>query len=391
MAARFERTERPGIYLRGATYYASVTVDGTTRKIAAGPKIGDAIRLKRKLEAERDKGHDVFGRRERELFVDYATAWIASYAGRGSHRVSERTRNECERDLGKHVFPWMARTRLGRVDRRCLTNLVAHLQSPEKGLADATVRRIMAPVKASLADAYEHGDIATNPAVAVRILSAPRPIEEQQAKALSREQLAKLIAAIDPRHRTLVRVLAATGMRINEALALQWEAVDLGPSPTVTVKRAVKWVKGRPSFGTPKSHYGHRSIPLPASVAADLRLHQAESEWPRSGDLIFCTGAGTVLADNNVRRRYFRPAAKAAGVPWAGFHSLRHTFASLLIAEGRSIVQVQRMLGHHSPSFTLSVYAHMLPGEDGGALDLDGALAQSAPSGRRVALTLEAA
>lgn len=57
-------------------------------------------------------------------------------------------------------------------------------------------------------------------------------------------------------------------------------------------------------------------------------------------------------------------------MPWAGFHSFRHTTASMLIADGRNIVQVSRWLGHHSPSFTLDVYAHLMDEGVGDALDL---------------------
>jgi hypothetical protein len=58
-------------------------------------------------------------------------------------------------------------------------------------------------------------------------------------------------------------------------------------------------------------------------------------------------------------------------VPWAGFHSLRHTYASRLIANGRTIVQVQKLLGHASPAFTLAVYVHLMDGDTGGPLGLD--------------------
>ena len=55
-----------------------------------------------------------------------------------------------------------------------------------------------------------------------------------------------------------------------------------------------------------------------------------------------------------------RPACEEAGVEWAGFHTFRHTVASRLFAHGRNVVQVQRWLGHHSPSFTLDTYVHLL-------------------------------
>jgi hypothetical protein len=59
-----------------------------------------------------------------------------------------------------------------------------------------------------------------------------------------------------------------------------------------------------------------------------------------------------------------------AGTPWAAFHTLRHTFASLQLAVGANVVQLSRALGHHSAAFTLDVYAHLLDGEEAPALDL---------------------
>ena len=63
--------------------------------------------------------------------------------------------------------------------------------------------------------------------------------------------------------------------------------------------------------------------------------------------------------------RVLTPACKAAGVEWAGFHTFRHTVASRLFAEGRNVVQVQRWLGHHSASFTLDTYVHLLDNDLG--------------------------
>src|SRR5438132_10072604 len=65
-----------------------------------------------------------------------------------------------------------------------------------------------------------------------------------------------------------------------------------------------------------------------------------------------------------------QPAAEEAGVPWAGFHTLRHTCASRLFAEGRNAVQVQRWLGHSDPGFTLRTYVHLLNDDLGEPLAL---------------------
>jgi integrase len=79
-----------------------------------------------------------------------------------------------------------------------------------------------------------------------------------------------------------------------------------------------------------------------------------------AGDFVFRTAGGTVLDPDNLATRVLAPACKAAGVGWAGFHTFRHTVASRLFAEGRNVVQVQRWLGHHSASFTLDTYVHLL-------------------------------
>lgn len=68
--------------------------------------------------------------------------------------------------------------------------------------------------------------------------------------------------------------------------------------------------------------------------------------------------------------RVLRPACAEAGVEWAGFHTFRHTVASRMFASGRTAVQVQHWLGHHSAAFTLRTYVHLLdPGDLGGPLE----------------------
>jgi integrase len=64
------------------------------------------------------------------------------------------------------------------------------------------------------------------------------------------------------------------------------------------------------------------------------------------------------------------PAAQEAGVPWIGFHTFRHTCASMLFDRGRNAKQVQRWLGHHSPAYTLATYVHLLEDELGDPLEL---------------------
>jgi integrase len=189
----------------------------------------------------------------------------------------------------------------------------------------------------------------------------------EDVQALTREQLAAFLLVVHPRHRVFFELLAATGLRISEAIGLQWRHLQLdGSSPHVQVRRGV--VRGK--VGPPKTRHSRRDVPIDTSLARSLRGHRSASEWPGEDDLVFTATNGAFLHAGNLRRRVLKVAAEEAGAPWAGFHTFRHTCASLLFASGRNAVQVQRWLGHHSPAFTLSTYVHLLDGDVGQPLDL---------------------
>jgi integrase len=86
--------------------------------------------------------------------------------------------------------------------------------------------------------------------------------------------------------------------------------------------------------------------------------------------LVFPGRAGDVSDQGSLRRRVLVPAAARAGLTSVGFHTLRHTRASMLIESGTSPLRLKRWRGHHSPAFTLETYGHLLDGDLGPALDL---------------------
>lgn len=116
--------------------------------------------------------------------------------------------------------------------------------------------------------------------------------------------------------------------------------------------------------GPLKSRHATRDLPIPVALADRL----AALRTPQDA-LVFTSAAGTMLDPDNLHDRVLRPACEEAAVEWAGFHTFRHTVASRLFAEGRNVVAVQRWLGHHSPSFTLDTYCHLLDGDLGDPLD----------------------
>jgi integrase len=106
--------------------------------------------------------------------------------------------------------------------------------------------------------------------------------------------------------------------------------------------------------------YGRRRLRLTPALAEELWQLRKRT---RAGDdeLVFSAQGGVRLDPSNVMSRVLKPAARRAGVgDWPGFHTFRHTCATLLFRNGWNAVQVQRWLGHHKPSFTLDVYVHLL-------------------------------
>jgi integrase len=166
------------------------------------------------------------------------------------------------------------------------------------------------------------------------------------------------------RWRIFFAFLAHTGLRIGEAIALQWEHVDLGAS-RVRVRRRFY----RDSFAPPKSRYGRRDVPLsPGTGQALWRLRDGAGDE----ELVFRSEKGGPLDASNVAARILKPAARRAGAPWASFHTFRHTCATTLFRNGMNPKQVQVWLGHHSPGFTLATYVHLIADDLPDASFLDG-------------------
>ena len=112
-----------------------------------------------------------------------------------------------------------------------------------------------------------------------------------------------------------------------------------------------------------------REVPIEPRPRRDLRAHRPRASGRHDRPRLHRRSAAAHRPVEPPRANA-EPAAQEAGVPWVGFHTFRHTCASMLFDRGRNIVQVQRWLGHHSPAFTLATYVHLLDDELGEPLDL---------------------
>ena len=137
---------------------------------------------------------------------------------------------------------------------------------------------------------------------------------------------------------------------------------------TIRVAQALQRVGGRLDFVEPKSNRSRRTIPMPPTVIRALRSHRSRQLEERliggpgwnEKDLVFVSGVGTPLDARNVTRR-FQVALERAGLPRLRFHDLRHTCASLLLAQGVQPRVVMETLGHSTIGLTMDTYSHVMP------------------------------
>jgi integrase len=179
---------------------------------------------------------------------------------------------------------------------------------------------------------------------------------------VTHQELSGLLKALPASWRLFFELLTHTGLRISEALGLEWADVRFGERPRLRIVRQ----HYRGDTRRLKSHKARRELPLSPGMARSLW-----SARPVAGTgPMFATSNGTRFNDRNVRRVLER-AARQAGVPWVTFHTFRHTCASLLFEGGKNIRQVSDWLGHADPAFTLRTYVHLLDNGLGGVDFLD--------------------
>lgn len=303
------------------------------------------------------------------------TKWIERYRGQGRRGFRENTRDEYRRLIAKYAQPYFSgKLKLVDVTTFLLARFVDWLADEDeqgKRLSDATIANIVIPLRAALTTAKREGLIRHDPSLGLALPHREQIAdEEEEIKVFSREQLAAILAMAPERHRLLFEILATCGLRISEVIALQRLHFQLdGSAPEVCIRRAM--VKGR--IVPPKTKYGRREVRLPAPLVYRLRSHLATQADQDSTALAFTNRDGNVIEPGNLRRRGLKPIVQEVDAPWAGFHTFRHTFASIHLSQGTNLLQLSRALGHHSAAFTLSRYTHLLPGDEAPALDLSDA------------------
>ncbi len=285
--------------------------------------------------------------------------WLVEWARNEGPHWSKSLRDTRLPRMAVWVEPYLGRERLCDIAEKELRRWHTEMTqlADRKGAGHTQVQHAWKDLSAAMGAAYRDGLLPRNPALGALPRTRRRRVAKTGPRTLTPFEVERIRSYLtDPQSRALVSVLAYCGLRPEEAAALRWADVD---ARHVTVSRAYTHGEEGPT----KTEAGERRVKLVAPLADDLaELRRRNFEAP--DQLVFQGPRGAHLNFNNWRSWSWKPAREAARVADCRPYDLRHTFASLLINEGRSAVDVARQMGHTKPSLVLDRYAHAFDDAD---------------------------
>jgi integrase len=253
----------------------------------------------------------------------------------------------------KRHFDDLKRIKINRITTAKVEKFITKKQND--GMNLTSLRKIIVTFNQIMNYAVRHRYIDFNP---VRDAERPksRGDEKQDTiRILTPEEINALLEAeTNQKYKTLFMLSIMSGARQGELFGLKWSDIDWGNSQ-IHINR----IYNNGAWYRPKSKTSTRRIDIGPSMLKALRKWKIACP-PNDYDLVFPNKSGKPLDHGYMYRHHYWPALKKAELPKIKFHTLRHTYASLLIEQGENIKYIQTQLGHSSPVVTLEVYAHLM-------------------------------
>jgi integrase len=300
--------------------------------------------------------------KEPPLFSEIADLWLASKKANIRHTTHDQYKGHLE----NHLKPFFGTVKINEIDFESIERFKKDViekkkeDAPKKRethpMASATLRKILTTMGAVLTYAGKMHCIAYNP---IKDIEKPKGNglreEQKEMVILQPEQVRMLLDNADtPKDRILFMTAILTGARQGELLGLQWGDLDWTNSQ-IYVRRTYNHGK----FMEPKSKTSKRKIDLAPELVHELKKWKLAC--PKGElDLVFPSEVGTPWDAPHMLTRHFFPALRRAKLPKINFHSLRHSYASLLIDQGENLKYISTQLGHNSIDVTCDIYGHLL-------------------------------
>jgi integrase len=349
-------------------WYVFINHNGQRKAKCVGDKRA-AEEVRRKLEAKLTLGEfKLEDRAPLPTFEAYAERWLRTYA---QVHCRETTAQNYQGLLRRHVLPSIGHKSLDAVTREDIKDIIGAMVT--KGPSKSTVANTIAPVKEMLNHAMDDGVLSANPAVRIGRFLRRTKARRADVNPLTRDEVACLLQAAQqhtPRYYPLLLCAVRTGMRVGELLGLQWSDIDFH-GRFIEVQRAI--VRGKV---VPTKSGKMRRVDMSQQLTQTLKAlwvrrkeETLQMGWRELPDWVFVNEAGGLLEPNHARKRIFYRCLEKAGIRRVRFHDLRHTFASLLIAQNESPKKIQSLLGHHSIQVRMDIYGHLYAEESRKVVD----------------------
>jgi integrase len=273
----------------------------------------------------------------RETLDDYvAGAWSRAHAA----HLRPRTRQNYASSYDRHISPRLGGMRLNEIDAEAIAAFQGDLI--RSGVGPHAIRKAMMLLGGILQRAAESNRIPFNPQ---RVVRKTRLRRSAEVRPLPPAKVEAIRVVLSERDATIVSVLAYAGLRPGELRGLRWRHVG---ERTLLVDAEKTGAR--------------RNVRLLSPLRSDLDDWRAASADPRPEAWIVPAADGTRWSANAFekwRNRVFKPAVRKVGIEGARPYDLRHSFASLLLHEGRSVIYTARQLGHGA-ELTMRVYGHVI-------------------------------
>ena len=352
-------------------WFVFVNHNGQRKAKCVGDSRTAAVKVKQVLEAKLALGElGLFEEAPPQMptFGDYADLWMKNHA---RLVCKKSTASGYDGVLRQYLNPKFGPTRLDAITRNGIKGLIAEMITKE--LARGTVRNTISVLRGIFNHAIENGLFESNPAANLGRFTRTAKTSEVKGVALTTKEVETFLDAATltcPAYHPVFLLAVRAGLRRGELVALQWGDIEFGrdhndPNRYLLVQH--NYVHRQHT--TTKSQKTRRvdmSREL-RRVLVDMRdARQRAANLAGKEDIskeqVFTSPDGNILDPDNLYHRYFLPVLAASGIRKIRLHDLRHTFGSLLIQSGASIVYVKEQMGHSSIQVTVDTYGHLIPG-----------------------------
>ncbi len=253
--------------------------------------------------------------------------------------------------LRVHLYPTFGEMQLRLITRDAVQLFLG--SKLRSGLSWRTVKSLRTAFGTIMAAAEAAELIPSNP---VRKTRFPRRGPMKQRAVIAPEKVRAFLDALPEPSGSLAWLLALTGLRIGELLAVRWRSVDLERGTLRVIETVYDG-----HFDEPKTQRSQRSVPLSTKTIQILVARKPALVNPEA--LVFATRTGTPFDRHNLTNKQLKPTCKKLGLKGVSWHWLRHANATLLDAVGTPLGTVQALLGHSSSEITREVYLHSIPAD----------------------------